>query len=42
MTIIKDIQSICQRSRATLFHDAVGVAALGVLLIASLHLPSLS
>ncbi len=41
MQTITELKTICRRSRATLFQDALGAAALGVMLIVALHLPSL-
>ena len=41
MNTITELGNICRRSRATLVQDALGAAALGVMLIVALHLPSL-
>ncbi len=42
MTLMKDISAAAKRSQATLLHDFLGAAALGIMLIAALHLPTLS
>lgn len=41
MKTIAELKTICHRQRACLVQDAMGVAALGVMLIVALHLPSL-
>jgi hypothetical protein len=40
MTTIKSLKSIATRAQDTLLQDAVGAAALLVMLVVSLHLPS--
>lgn len=40
MTTLKTLKSIATRSHDTLLQDAVGVAALIVMLVVSLHLPA--
>tara|TARA_R110002124_G_scaffold228985_1_gene394273 strand:+ start:126 stop:254 length:129 start_codon:yes stop_codon:yes gene_type:complete len=40
MTTLKTIKSIALRSHQTLLQDAVGAAALIVMLVVGLHLPS--
>jgi hypothetical protein len=42
MTTLNELKSIIRRSEATLLYDAMGAAALGVMLIVALHLPTLS
>ncbi len=39
--MIKDVKAVIARSRGTLFQDAIGAAALMVILLGSLHLPNL-
>ncbi|MEM9968124.1 MAG: hypothetical protein AAF755_08505 [Pseudomonadota bacterium] len=39
MTTIRFIQAIAKRSHATLVQDAIGAAALVVMLVVALHLP---
>ena len=39
MTTLNTIKSIATRSHQTLLHDAVGAAALVVMLVVGLHLP---
>jgi len=39
--MLSDVKSILIRSRATLVQDMAGMAALAVLLMAGLHIPSL-
>ncbi len=41
MNTISELKNICRRSQATLFQDALGAMALGVMLIVALHLPTL-
>ena len=41
MTILRHIKEIAYRAEATLFQDAMGAAALVVMLVIGLHLPSL-
>ncbi|MEP4195883.1 MAG: hypothetical protein ABJL99_09635 [Aliishimia sp.] len=41
MTTLKDIKAIVTRSQTTLLQDAIGAAALSVMLVASLHLPNM-
>ena len=40
MKTITELKDICRRSQATLVQDAIGAAALGVILIVALHMPS--
>ncbi|MGJ8616589.1 MAG: hypothetical protein ACSHWS_07080 [Sulfitobacter sp.] len=40
MTTFKTLKSIATRSQDTLLQDAVGAAALIVMLVVSLHLPA--
>ncbi|MGB3243214.1 MAG: hypothetical protein WBB25_01665 [Sulfitobacter sp.] len=40
MTTIRSLKSIVTRSQDTLLQDAAGAAALMVMLVVSLHLPS--
>tara|TARA_R110002110_G_scaffold8277_9_gene41503 strand:- start:2759 stop:2887 length:129 start_codon:yes stop_codon:yes gene_type:complete len=40
MTTLKMMKAIATRSQATLLHDAAGAAALIVILVVGLHLPS--
>lgn len=40
MTMLKTLKSIATRSQDTLLQDAVGAAALVVMLVVGLHLPS--
>ena len=40
MTTLRTIKSIATRSQATLLQDAIGAAALVVMLVATLHLPA--
>lgn len=40
MTTLKTLKSIATRSQDTLLQDAVGVAALMVIMVVGLHLPS--
>ena len=40
MTFYKTVKAIAVRSQDTLVHDAVGAAALIVMLIVGLHLPA--
>lgn len=40
MTTLKTLKSIATRSQNTLLQDAAGAAALIVMLVVSLHLPS--
>jgi len=40
MTTLKTLKSIATRSQHTLVQDAVGVAALTVMMLVGLHLPS--
>lgn len=40
MTTIRSITSIAKRAQHTLLQDALGVAALVVMMVISLHLPS--
>lgn len=40
MTTIKTLKNIAARSRATMLQDAVGMAALTVILLVGLHLPA--
>ncbi|MDW4497748.1 hypothetical protein R5H30_07135 [Sulfitobacter sp. D35] len=40
MTTLKQIKSIALRSHATLVQDAVGAAALALMLVVGLHLPA--
>lgn len=40
MQTITEFGTICRRSRSTLVDDALGAAALGVMLIVALHVPS--
>lgn len=42
MTTLTQLLKVAKRSEATLLQDALGVAALGVMLFAALHLPVLS
>lgn len=42
MTMLTQIKAIASRSHATLLQDAAGMAALIVMLLVALHLPSLS
>ncbi len=39
MTTLTTIRTIMKRSEATLLHDAIGAAALVVMLFVGLHLP---
>ncbi|WP_272945274.1 hypothetical protein [Actibacterium atlanticum] len=39
--MLNDVKTVLRRSPATLLQDAVGAVALIVMLMASLHLPSL-
>ncbi|MEX0369162.1 MAG: hypothetical protein AB3N09_00925 [Tateyamaria sp.] len=41
MTTIRQIKDIARRADATLLQDAVGAAALMVMLVVGLHLPAL-
>jgi len=41
MTTLRQIKDIASRAEATLLQDAVGAAALTVMLVVGLHLPSL-
>ena len=41
MKTLTDLKQICSRSQRTLVPDALGVTALGIMLIFALHLPSL-
>ena len=41
MTAFHQIKQITNRSEATLFQDAIGLAALTVMLVVGLHLPVL-
>ncbi len=41
MKTITELKTICLRNHTTILPDALGVAALGVMLIVALHLPSL-
>ena len=41
MTTFRDILRTARRSEATLLQDAVGVAALAVMLVVGLHLPAI-
>ena len=41
MTFYQTLKAIVVRSQDTLVHDAVGAAALVVMLMVSLHLPAL-
>ena len=41
MTTLRQIKDIATRAEATLLQDAVGVAALAVMLVVGLHLPAL-
>ncbi|QFT60054.1 hypothetical protein FIU94_14580 [Sulfitobacter sp. THAF37] len=40
MTMLKTVKSIAARSQDTLLQDALGAAALVVMLVVGLHLPS--
>lgn len=40
MTTLKTLKSIVMRSHSTLLQDAVGAAALMVMLVVGLHLPA--
>ncbi|WP_255200166.1 MULTISPECIES: hypothetical protein [unclassified Sulfitobacter] len=40
MTTFKTVKAIAKRSQDTLLQDAVGMAALIVILVAGLHIPS--
>lgn len=40
MTTLRQIKSIATRAEATLLQDAIGAAALMVMLVVGLHLPS--
>lgn len=40
MTMLKTLKSIATRSQDTLLQDAAGAAALVVMLVVGLHLPS--
>ena len=42
MKTIAELKTICRRQQACLLQDAVGVAALVVMLFVALHLPYLS
>lgn len=39
---LQELKQLVQRSEATLVQDAIGVAALAVMLVIGLHLPLLS
>ncbi|GGX61941.1 hypothetical protein GCM10007385_33800 [Tateyamaria omphalii] len=41
MTTLRQIKDIASRAEATLLQDAAGAAALTVMLVVALHLPSL-
>lgn len=41
MTTLRNIKEIATRAEATLLEDALGAAALMVMLVVALHLPSL-
>ncbi len=41
MTTLRQIKDIAKRTEATLLQDAIGAAALMVMLVVGLHLPSL-
>jgi len=41
MTTLRHIKEIATRAEANLLHDALGAAALMVMLVVGLHLPSL-
>ena len=41
MNTITELKTVCLRNQATLMQDSLGAAALGVMLIVALHLPSL-
>lgn len=41
MKTLNDIKASYERSQATLLQDAMGAAALGVMLMVALHLPSI-
>ncbi|XDA99727.1 hypothetical protein AB1M95_07430 [Sulfitobacter sp. LCG007] len=42
MSTLREIKSVALRTRMTLLGDAVGVAALVVMLVVGLHLPVLA
>ena len=39
MTLLRELKSVAKRSHATLVQDAIGAAALCVLMIVALHMP---
>lgn len=41
MTTLRQIKDLATRTEATLLQDAIGAAALMVMLVVGLHLPSL-
>ena len=41
MTTLRQIKAVATRTQATLLQDAVGAAALMVMLVVGLHLPQL-